>query len=72
MKSVSTPTGSLPFETAGDRVRFTVDEMCGYLPVTIGRHMGQEYEILSGVEEGETVVVKGQSTLRDGVKVNVL
>ena len=48
------------------------DNTVSYLPVTIGRHMGQEYEILSGVEEGETVVVKGQSTLRDGVKVNVL
>ena len=48
------------------------DNTVSYLPVTLGRHMGQEYEILSGVEEGETVVVKGQSTLRDGVKVNVL
>ena len=43
-----------------------------YLPVTVGRHMGQEYEILSGLEEGATVVVKGQALLRDGVKVNVL
>jgi multidrug efflux pump subunit AcrA (membrane-fusion protein) len=34
--------------------------------------MGQEYEILSGLEEGAQVVVKGQSLLRDGVKVNVL
>ena len=48
------------------------DNTVSYLPVTIGRHMGQEYEILSGLEEGATVVVKGQSTLRDGVKVNVL
>ena len=35
VKSVSTPAGPLAFETAGDRVRFTVDEMCGYLPVTV-------------------------------------
>jgi RND family efflux transporter MFP subunit len=48
------------------------DNTVSYLPVTIGRHIGQEYEILSGLEEGATVVVKGQSTLRDGVKVNVL
>ena len=48
------------------------DNTVSYLPVTIGRHMGQEYEILSGLEEGATVVVKGQSALRDGVKVNVL
>ena len=43
-----------------------------YVPVTIGRHMGAEYEILDGIDEGETVVRKGQSTLKDGVKVQVL
>lgn len=48
------------------------DNTVSYLPVTVGRHMGQEYEILSGLEEGATVVVKGQALLRDGVKVNVL
>ena len=48
------------------------DNTVSYLPVTIGRHMGQEYEILSGLEEGSRVVVKGQSLLKDGVKVNVL
>ena len=35
VKSVSTPEGPLVFETAGDRIRFTVEEMCGCLPVTI-------------------------------------
>lgn len=48
------------------------DNTVSYLPVTVGRHIGQEYEILSGLEEGATVVVKGQALLRDGVKVNVL
>lgn len=48
------------------------DGTVSYLPVTIGRHIGMEYEILSGLEEDVTVVVKGQALLRDGVKVNVL
>ena len=48
------------------------DNTVSYLPVTIGRHIGMEYEILSGLEEGATVVVKGQTLLKDGVKVNVL
>lgn len=43
-----------------------------YLPVQAGRHIGTEYEIVSGLEDGDTVVVKGQSALKDGVKVNVL
>ncbi len=61
-------------EGTGTRFIFVLkdDNTVSYLPVTIGRHMGQEYEILSGLEEGARVVVKGQALLRDGVKVNVL
>ena len=39
--------------------------------VTLGRHFEEEYEILSGLGEGETIVVKGQASLKDGDKVNV-
>lgn len=39
--------------------------------VTLGRHFGTEYEILSGVVEGDKVVVKGQACLKNGSKVNV-
>ena len=39
--------------------------------VTLGRHFGTEYEILSGVAEGDKVVVKGQASLKNGSNVNV-
>lgn len=39
--------------------------------VTLGRHFGTEYEILSGIAEGDNVVVKGQASLKNGSKVNV-
>lgn len=39
--------------------------------VTLGRHFGTGYEILSGVAEGDKVVVKGQASLKNGSKVNV-
>lgn len=39
--------------------------------VTLGRHFGTEYEILSGIAEGDNVVVKGQASLNNGSKVNV-
>ena len=39
--------------------------------VTLGRHFGTEYELLSGVAEGDNVVVKGQASLKNGSKVNV-
>lgn len=37
-----------------------------------GRHLGDKYEILSGLSAGETVVVSGQGALRSGSKVNVI
>lgn len=37
--------------------------------VALGRHQGGEYEILSGINEGDKVVVKGASVLRDGQTV---
>ena len=40
--------------------------------VTIGLHFDGNYEILSGLEEGETVVVTGNSSLNEGDKVEVV
>ena len=40
--------------------------------VEVGRHLGSNYEVLSGLQAGEKVVVNGQSTLRAGTKVEVL
>ena len=48
------------------------DGTVSYVPVKTGRHMGAEYEITEGLSDGQTVVVKGQAALKDGVKVNVL
>ena len=39
--------------------------------VKLGRHFESSYEVLEGLSEGEKVIVKGQSTLRDGLKVEV-
>lgn len=40
--------------------------------VELGRHIGSNYVILSGVEAGENVVVSGQSALKSGIKVEVI
>ena len=48
------------------------DGTVSYVPVTLGRHIGSEYEVVDGVSVGDTVVKKGQTTLKDGVKVVVL
>lgn len=40
--------------------------------VTVGLHMDGSYEILSGLKEGEKVVVKGLTALRNGAAVEVI
>lgn len=61
-------------EGSGQRFVYVLnqDNTVSYVPVGIGRHMGREYEITSGLEEGWKVVVKGQNGLKDGSSVNVL
>ena len=61
-------------EGTGQRFVYVLnaDETVSFVPVTLGRHIGSEYEITGGLAEGAQVVLKGQSTLKDGIKVNVL
>lgn len=43
-----------------------------YRQVELGRRMGDRYELLSGVNDGENVVISGQTRLLDGKKVIVV
>lgn len=42
-----------------------------YKQVELGQRLGDEYELISGVESGAQVVVSGQSRLANGVKVRI-
>ena len=66
--------GIVKQEGTGQRFVYLLkdDGTVSYIPVTVGRHMGAEYEVVDGVAEGDTVVSKGQTTLKDGIKVVVL
>lgn len=59
---------------SGDRYVYVLeaDGTVRYSKVTLGRRMDAEWEILSGLQSGETVVVKGQTALTNGCKVNVM
>ena len=37
----------------------------------LGRRMGDKYEIISGVEDGDQVVITGQSRLTNGMEVEI-
>ena len=58
---------------AGTRTVFVLDEQdCAVVKiVTLGRHFDGKYEILSGLQEGDRVVVKGNSTLKAGQIVEI-
>ena len=60
---------------SGDRYVFIynpADSTIRYSKVELGRRMGAEFEILSGVESGETVVTTGHLRLTDGCKAVVV
>ena len=58
---------------SGQRNVFVVEDgVAVQREVTLGRHFDGQYEILSGLQEGELVVVKGGSTLRNGSQVEIL
>ena len=59
---------------SGDRYVYVLeaDGTVRYSKVELGRRMDAEWEILSGLEHGQTVVVKGQTALTNGCKVEVV
>ena len=60
---------------AGDRYVYVYNKEKGtvsYNKVELGKHMGSKYEIISGVNDGDQVVVAGQARLANGKKVKVV
>ena len=58
---------------AGDRYVYVhKGGKVSYNKVELGRHIGNKYEILSGVNPGDDVVVAGQSRLANGKEVEVV
>ncbi len=47
------------------------DGTVSYNKVELGRRLGAEYELLSGVESGSQVVISGQAKLTNGAKVEI-
>ena len=60
---------------AGDRYVYVYNAQKGtvsYNKVIVGKHMGKNYEIISGVKHGDQVVIAGQARLADGRSVEVV
>ena len=58
---------------SGDRFVYVYNNgKVSYNKVELGRRMGTEYELISGVENNAQVVIAGQTRLADGVEVEVI
>ena len=59
---------------SGDRFIYVynADGTVSYKKVELGLRMGYKYEVLSGVNDGDQVVVSGQVALKDGVAVELI
>ena len=58
---------------SGDRYVYVYkDGKVSYTKVELGRRLGNEYELLSGVENNSYLVVAGQTRLVNGAEVKVI
>jgi len=60
-------------ERKGDRAWvFVLENGCARKrPVTLGKENGSQVQVLSGLQEGEPLIVSSHQTLRDGITVDV-
>ena len=47
------------------------DNTVKYTLVEVGKRLGNKYEIISGINEGDQIVTEGQVRLKDGIEVQV-
>jgi RND family efflux transporter MFP subunit len=66
------PKAALSLESIGDTVYVAEDSVASRRSVTLGFREGDLVEVLSGLEDGENVIVLGQDGLSNGTPVLVL
>lgn len=71
-KALSVPEEAIVATITGYQVYVISDEKVASRPVTIGSRVNGRVEILTGLVAGETVVARGQQSLRDGTAVEIL
>lgn len=73
MQHVVVPDRSIVKQSgAGDRYIYVYkDGKVSYQKVELGRRMDNKYEIISGVNDGDMVVISGQSRLNNGMEVEI-
>jgi RND family efflux transporter MFP subunit len=73
-KSIVVPDQAVQKQTgSNDRYTFVIENnIAKYRKVELGQHLGDHYEILSGLKEGDVVVSAGHTRLIDGTAVEII
>ena len=73
MNHVVTPDQAIVKQSgSGDRYIYVYKNgKVSYQKVELGRRMGNKYEIISGVDNGDQVVTTGQNRLTNGMEVEI-
>ncbi|MGN1220192.1 MAG: efflux RND transporter periplasmic adaptor subunit [Candidatus Cryptobacteroides sp.] len=74
-QSVVVPDLAIVKQTgSGERFVYVVnaDNTVKLTPVKLGRRIETEYEVLEGLQEGDIIVVGGQTKLKSGIKVELV
>jgi len=73
-QSIVVPDGAVQKQTgANDKYVYVIENgTARYRKVELGQHLDVNYEILSGVNAGDTVVTTGQSRLIDGAAIEIV
>ena len=73
-RSVVVPDAAVQKQSgSNDKYAFTIENgVAKYHKVELGRRLGENYEILSGLNAGDVVVTAGQTRLIDGTEVEII
>jgi multidrug efflux pump subunit AcrA (membrane-fusion protein) len=69
--SLIIPTSSLVIDHTGMRVVTVQNEKIHFVPVLIGRDMGTQVEVLSGIQASDALVASPSDLLQEGQAVEV-
>ena len=71
IRSVTIPSNTLLFRSEGLRVAVARNGVAQLVPITIGRDFGSTVEVLSGLDQSESVVLNPADSLISGTPVRV-
>lgn len=69
VRAVTVPSNTLLFRSEGLRVAVVRNEKAVLLPVVLGRDFGNDVEIVSGLQLGDSVIVNPSDSLISGARV---